>query len=70
MPVGAARLADTQTGGVPGDTLVGFFFAFVFGLIFVYFFADYETIQKGYMANAIDVMAQRIDVHRKWIISI
>jgi hypothetical protein len=27
-----------------------------------HFFADYETIQKGYMANAIDVMAQRIDV--------
>jgi len=27
-----------------------------------HFFADYETIQKGYMANAIDIMAQRIDV--------
>ena len=27
-----------------------------------HFFADYETIQHGYMANAIDVMAQRIDV--------
>ena len=27
-----------------------------------HFFADYETIQKGYMANAIDAMAQRIDV--------
>jgi hypothetical protein len=27
-----------------------------------HFFADYETIQHGYMANAIDTMAQRIDV--------
>jgi hypothetical protein len=27
-----------------------------------HFFADYETIQYGYMANAIDAMAQRIDV--------
>lgn len=27
-----------------------------------HFFTDYETIQKGYMANAIDAMAQRIDV--------
>lgn len=27
-----------------------------------HFFADYDTIQKGYMANAINAMAQRIDV--------
>lgn len=27
-----------------------------------HFFADYETIQKGYMANAVDAMAQQIDV--------
>lgn len=27
-----------------------------------HFFADYETIQHGYMANALDAMAQRIDV--------
>ncbi len=27
-----------------------------------HFFADYETIQSGYMANALDVMANRIEV--------
>jgi hypothetical protein len=27
-----------------------------------HFFADYETIQYGYMANAVEAMAQRIDV--------
>jgi hypothetical protein len=27
-----------------------------------HFFADYETIQHGYMANALDAMAQRIEV--------
>ncbi len=27
-----------------------------------HFFADYETIQKGYMANVLDVMAERIEV--------